>query len=211
MAEKKQDYNPFSLRDFRAKMNGTLRPSHFSVRIMPPLDLGKFFPDGAVYHATKAEIPGVRIATYDSNIVQGPARKFPYMRIYQDSQIDFIVTENNQLRNAFEEWGKKIIHRPDDLNSGSDFDMGFVDDCIGQIIVTQYTMAGTPHSRTTFYEALPIDIGQVAMAWDMRDQIIHLPVTFYYRWYKYEQLSVSSAVPNITRTEFNDPTIPGTA
>lgn len=189
------DYKPFNLSDFRSKMHGTLRPSHFTVQIIAPQSVSSlgFFTDGAVYSATKADLPGVRMATYDSNIVQGPARKFPYMRVYQDTNIDFIITEENQLRNAFEQWGRIIARRPKDLNGGHNFDIGFMDDYVGQIAITQYTMNGTAFSKTTLYEAYPLDIGQVAMAWDMRDQIMHLPVTFYYRWYSYEQLIGKSA------------------
>lgn len=163
------------------KKQGVAKSSHFDVEFTLPVILGA---DSEITRTLKfrcesAELPGRQIVTTD-NKIYGPIYKVPYQTLYSDMTMTFLDTADMSIRKFFEMWA-------DSIYDASTNTIGYVNDIVADIFVTQYDVDGTPDSlnpslKFKLIRAFPTNINQLGVTWG--DDAFHrLSVTFFYERY----------------------------
>lgn len=185
----------FSVDSFRARLGNIVRPNLFSVKFssLPtllttssPYGLGYKLDDPSVqdlqFRCERAEIPGKTIATIDEVSV-GPSLKMPYETTFSDIQLTIICAEDMFERRFFESWMDEMVGLPGGHGLGGlvryyeEFATG------GQMIISQANSSGKRILDYTLYDAFPIAISPMTLAWEETNTYQRFTVTMSYRYH----------------------------
>jgi len=163
-----------NINDFKAHLSsGGARANQFEVTIN--------FPTGGAGRELKflckaASLPASAIQNIEV-AYRGKNVNFAGERTYQPWQITIINETNFKIRNAFEKW-IDLINLPSMIGGATTpgaYQM--------QMHVTQLDRNGFPLMHYTFVDAYPIDIGEIALAFENGQQIEEFPVTLQYNYW----------------------------
>jgi len=172
-----------SINDFKQSFKGDIaRQNRFLVFIPTPV---KFLTDinlagqfdvtrNLVFRCENAQLPGKTLATTEQRIY-GPIEKHPYLATYNDIDLTFIVDDDMQQKNFFDDWLNFI-------NPTSTNDFRYRQDYETIITVNQYTVSDDISYSVNLFNAFPVSINQLDLDWNS-DGYHKLVVTFAYtRW-----------------------------
>ncbi len=134
------------------------------------------------------DFPGRSLSTVESNYT-GVPYKLVSGATFAEIPISIILSENFREKEYLEKWQDASVgkYRKEELQSNS-FSLGFYNDYIGTVEITQYNEIGKVVYRCKLIDAFPSGIGVVSASWENGDQILKLPVSFIYRYYKTEEI-----------------------
>lgn len=179
-----------SITDFKAQMiSGGARPNQFRVQITFP----SIVPNGSIagtklqFLAKSSTLPSSSLA--DVGVMyRGRPIHFAGEREFQPWNISVYNDNDFLVRNAFEAW-VDTIQKSTSTN-------GTVSPLLYQIDmqVQQLDRNDRIVKEYTFYDAWPVDVGQIQLDWDANNQIETFPVTFQYNsWVSASSLGVTVA------------------
>ena len=183
----------FNVNDFTSKINevGDLyRPSLYKVRIN--FANGDFFMARKLeYLANSASLPGVQILSSDhrrQNYGTFDRRAFGVQ--VTDIPITFFVDQKGGVLEFFNKWLNRVVNFDQSggehgygSNGGRLFEVGYRDDYESTIDITAYRPNGQVVIGYRLFEAFPIQMGDVTVAWAENDQFAVVPVQFTFRTY----------------------------
>lgn len=165
--------------------NGFSKPSNYDVIVFGPAGVADLDMEKRMsMRCLATELPGRDLQTIEHSHY-GPNKKVASNSIYTDVTLTFILSRDHKEKEYFEKWFDLIVgpHRVSGSNETM-YDLGFYDDYIGTVDITQYDEKNVKKQSTTLEKAFPISIGTVNLSWDQGNQFITLPVRFTYRYYK---------------------------
>jgi hypothetical protein len=167
--------------------NGVAKLSNFDVIINGPAGIQDVGVERSIQmRCFVVDLPGRRVETGGA-IVYGPPRKIATNSIFDEITLQIILSEDMAEREYFETWFDKIVGNYRNLQSDPNmYDVGFYDDYIGTVEITNYSESGDVIHRTKLIEAYPLNIGAESLSWEQGNQLMILPVTMYYKHYKNE-------------------------
>lgn len=183
----------FSVDAFRSKLRNIVRPNIFEVSFDAlPVLLGdmKYTVSTESQHTVqdmkfrceRAELPGKTIATVD-DVSLGPTLKMPYETTYSDIQLTFICAGDMFERRFFESWMDEIVALPGPHGLGGlvryydEFALG------SKITVRQGDSKGLPVVSYSLYDAFPIALSPMTLAWEESNTYQRFTVTMSYRYH----------------------------
>lgn len=196
----------FHIGRFSAQLgkNSVSKASHFDVTFSLPNKLGfSFFGNGPsgvldsinsaqnllkaselTLRANAVELPGrtVQSTAFRS---YGVERQFGYTALYEPISITFLLSEDLRERDLFLEWQDTILgnHRKKNVAEFTDFDVGYYDDYVADIVIKKYSETNKVTNRVTLVEAYPKSINSISMA-HSSDELMSCTIQFQYRYYK---------------------------
>lgn len=173
-----------SWQQFRAEVRtrGLAKSSKYRVEIPFPTtnlvaaNLGNLFCEST-------SLPGFNIATTPHRMY-GEVREMPYEPMYDPVSMSFYVDAQLTIKTLFDEWMKLIIN-PDTRH------IQYYNNFVRPVSLFSVTVDGQEPYKITLFEAYPKTIGSIQLSADGRD-IIRLPVTFQYKYYKVEHFSITA-------------------
>lgn len=103
--------------------------------------------------------------------------------------MNFILSEDQREKEYFESWIDDIVG-PYRLGTTSNmFDLKFQKTYVGTVVIRKLSPTDDVLNETTYFEAFPIGIGDINMSWQRTD-ILYLPVSFSYRYYRNEETDI---------------------
>lgn len=177
-----------SWQDFKSLVatRGLIRSSHYEVEIpfpSPNFTVGQI----STLFCESTNLPGMAISTTPSRFY-GEVREMPYEPTYDTVQMSFYVDAQMVIKNAFDDWMGLIINP----NRRS---VQYYRDYVRNIKIKVTTTDNQTPYTITLYEAYPKAIGSIQMSSEQKD-IIKLPVTFQYKYWRKETRSISYGLPN---------------
>jgi hypothetical protein len=180
----------FSVDTFRSRLGSIVRPNLFSVKFvsLPSIigEMGYKLTDASVkdleFRCERAEMPGKTIATTDE-VSLGPTLKLPYETTFSDIQLTIICAEDMFERRFFESWMDEIVALPGGHGLGGlvryydEFAEG------SQILVAQAKSDGTSILEYVLYDAFPIALSPMTLAWEESNTYQRFTVTMSYRYH----------------------------
>lgn len=162
---------PFNINEFKSQLvGGGTRPSLFQVQITNPI-LGA--ADFKIPFMVKtASIPSSTLGEYTIPYF-GRLVKYAGDRQFEPWSVVVINDEDFAVRNAMESWSNSI-------NSHISNTRSLPIDYKSDAIVTQYGKDGTVLRVYNFQGMFPTQISEMAVGWDMSDQVQEFSVTFQY-------------------------------
>jgi hypothetical protein len=141
-----------------------------------------------VMRIKSVEFPGKNITQTESNY-SGLPYKIATGATMGDVPINVILSENFKEKEYFESWQDDVIgkYRSQEISSNS-FNLNYYKNYIGTVDITQYNELGNAVFRCQLIDAYPNTVGNLSSDWDNGNEILILPVTFSYRYYKNEEL-----------------------
>ena len=136
-------------------------------------------------------LPGINIATTPHR-VYGETREMAYERGFDPVNMTFYVDSNLQVKQFFDAWMGNIV---DPFTRQMNYYKNYVKDIKISVYTVDETVA--PY-ELTLYEAYPKTIGTVQLDNNSKD-IMKLPVTFAYKYWRTEQITLSK--PGLYTTE----------
>jgi hypothetical protein len=141
-----------SINDFRANfINDLARPSRFDVQIIRASSFMTF-------SCETAELPGKTLVTHDQRIY-GTIEKFPYQHSYNDINLTFIVSENMQEKQFFDDWLMSVG------SHSNNFNFNYKDNYVSDVVITQYDQSNNPSYIVNLIDAYPIAVNQLDLDW----------------------------------------------
>ena len=185
----------FSVDSFRARLGNIVRPNLFSVEFLslpsviidsPPSGMGYKLTDTSIqdleFRCERAELPGKTIATTDEVSV-GPTLKLPYETTFSDIQLTFICAEDMHERRFFESWMDEIVALPGGHGLGG-LVKYYEEFASGSLMkVTQAKSDGTSILEYVLYDAFPIALSPMTLAWEETNTYQRFTVTMSYRYH----------------------------
>lgn len=211
----------FSAQKARAEIDkrGVLRPTRFRLDCgLPPglnglglerSDLIGQVKDGTIsMWCESAMLPGVYLDVY-------PVRRYGYGAIenkphspkFTDANFTFRSDGNGLVHTFLHSWMKCAVNYDHSLTIGSAtgplpnqhvYELGYKEDYMQDVRVTQFDDAGTAVISVVLREAFPIYVGDVPLNWGSIDEYSRIPATFtFIGWYSQMPLGPVSTV-NVT-------------
>jgi len=161
-------YNPFAEGQY-------LRPTKFKTIINIPQKISAAHDAEMVsYSVQNCTIPGRRFATADTRRGTTLMHKMPYDVMYPEVTMTFQVTKHMKERQIFDMW-QDIIYNPNNNV------FGYFDDYKADVKIIQLDNATDEVRIYTLYDAYPIAVSDVQLAWDAFDQIETFTCSFVYK------------------------------
>ena len=168
-----------SISKFLSSFNKDLaRPNRFEVFLYPPPALIPYYNGGAAHLALRceqAELPSRALATLDRKIGTVPVQKFPYLSMYNDINLTFIVGGDMKEKLLFDAWLELI-------NPSSNFNFKYKNNYKTQMVIKQYDMSGNLTYNIMLIDAFPIAVSQLDLDWS-NDGYHKLNVVFAYTYW----------------------------
>jgi hypothetical protein len=121
-----------------------------------------------------AELPGRTMATIEQK-TYGPVEKFPYMTMFNDIDLTFIIEDDMLNKAFFDNWMNYIS--PLSTNNYK-----YKSDYCCNMIINQYDLTGKISYSVELIESFPLSVNQLSLDWSS-DDYHKLTVTFAYtRW-----------------------------
>lgn len=159
------------------------RPARFDVTIPVPLSLGFYISDGRKLslRCDSAQLPGRTFETATKKLGSAPVEKFPYHANYQESTMEFIVSDDMSEKIFFDSWMELI-------NPTTDFNFQYKNNYAVDISVNQYNLRNQLTYSAALIEAFPIDVNQMDLSWS-EEGFHKLQVVFCYKQWKNDTVS----------------------
>lgn len=154
------------------------RPNRFDVFIPIPVALIPYYSEGArqlSLRCEQSELPSRAIMTTDRKIGSVPVQKFPYLSMYNDMALTFIVGGDMKEKLFFDAWLNII-------NPTSNFNFNYKKDYSTEIVVRQYDMSDNITYDIMLIDAFPIAVNQLDLDWS-NDGVHKLTVVFAYTYW----------------------------
>lgn len=174
---------------------GLTRASKFLVTITVPamsLDMGADLQ----FYCDSAQLPGIAMQTDEVRVSgYGNLEKRPYASIFQDVPCTFMNDTDGRVLKFFHKWMQLVYNFNDSASMDSESAAGiptntfaYPKDYFGTVSIAHYDEKANEVITYILYEAYPINIGDVQVAWDQSDTLVRIPVTFTYKWWAAETL-----------------------
>lgn len=136
--------------------------------------------------ASSTIFPGKTIMVKDDLLRYGfgVVDKIGHNTLYSNVPVEFIVDSEFDLARSFHSW-MDLINKAD-RTVDNPYLIGYKDDYATTMSISQYNRQGFQTSQCTLYDAFPIEIGDVQIAYDDMDSYFVLPVLFTYTDYTME-------------------------
>lgn len=154
------------------KANDLLDSSRYTVQILGPI--GGLTMDEQTL-CSSCSIPGRGFSTVEK-YTHGPIRKVPYAELYDDITTTFYMPTKMGIHDFFNQWQILI--------GGESYYIGYYDDIIGSVIIVIEDKKGNDVAIYELYEAYPISISPIELAYDRGEQISEFTVTWAYHHYE---------------------------
>jgi hypothetical protein len=152
------------------------KQNRFDVIIIPPTNLpfiGVSSRDLA-FKCQTAELPGRTMATTEQK-TYGPIEKFPYLTMFNDIDLTFIIEDDMRHKRFFDNWLNYIS--PLSTNNYK-----YKSDYCCDIVINQYDLTDKLSYSVRLIESFPLSVNQLSLDWSS-DDYHKLTVTFAYtRW-----------------------------
>lgn len=138
-------------------------------------------------------IPGQSFATYDPMSFSGPSRKVAYQPIFTDLNVEFYLAgstlqEARSLYHTLRAWQHFIagpIRAANERQYGPTpdvtlFGVAYYKDYVCDIDAYLHTPENKEAIHVKFYDAYPMNLGDIQMSWENSDAPIALSATFAY-------------------------------
>lgn len=168
-----------SISDFRSSFKKDLaRPNRFDVFIPIPYLLTPYYNNDVrnlSLRCESTELPSRAFATLDRKIGSVPNQKFPYLSMYNDITMTFIVDGDMSEKMLFDAWMEAI-------NPSTNFNFKYKKDYVTEIVVRQYDVTNKLVYNAMLIDAYPIAVNQLDLEWS-NDGYHRLSVVFAYTYW----------------------------
>ena len=200
----------FDVNSFRSQIigdTGLMRNNLFLVSIQFPsafastqTNLMKVTPRSMMMFCEQTSLPGLSLASDDGvrRYGTGPTEKMPYGAIFTDLSLGFLADGQGEILKMFHNWMKYIVNYDSryngvtGLNFAEPYEVGYKDEYAATIEITVFNEASDKIITYTLNEAFPLFLGEIGMSWADNDSIMKIPVTFSYRDWQSDSMSVMS-------------------
>ena len=173
-----------SISDFRSSFKKELaRPNRFDVSIPIPYTLLPYYDNGVKelsLRCESTELPSRALATLDRKIGSVPVQRFPYLSMYPDTTMTFIVGGDMSEKLFFDAWMELI-------NPSSNFNFKYKKDYCTEILIRQYDNSNNLTYNAMLIDAFPIAVNQLDVDWS-NDGYHKLTVVFAYTYWTNTEL-----------------------
>lgn len=174
-----------SISDFRSSFKKELaRPNRFDVFLPIPYTLLPYYDNGVKelsLRCESTELPSRALATLDRKIGSVPVQRFPYLSMYPDITMTFIVGGDMSEKLFFDAWMELI-------NPSSNFNFKYKKDYCTEILIRQYDSSNNLTYNAMLIDAFPIAVNQLDVDW-ANDGYHKLTVVFAYTYWTNTELS----------------------
>jgi hypothetical protein len=115
--------------------------------------------------------------------------------------VSFYCDTNTTAITSMHKWMDTMM---DLKTSGNLMSVAYKDDYKKDIKLTQFDTSGATINSYTFVEAFPFQIGQINFSWAARNNIIIVPVTFFYSYYTVNNNHAGNPIVN-NQSTYNKP------
>lgn len=165
----------------KLKTDGIALTTHFTVELTIPESVsGNYNIQSMLMYCAGANLPSLNINT-SPGFTYGENYEIPYDRLYDPLQMRFYVDKRLVVKKFFDEWIESI-QSPDTRK------FNFYNKFITKITVTVLDKEGKAVYKVDFFECYPKTIGEIQLDYSNANQIMTLPITFAYRYYKGRQV-----------------------
>tara|TARA_Y100000996_G_scaffold414525_1_gene405681 strand:+ start:43137 stop:43799 length:663 start_codon:yes stop_codon:yes gene_type:complete len=155
---------------------GLASPANFRV-LMTGGILQSSAAKALAFLCNQAVLPGKALMTNEIR-TYGPIRKAPYRIMYDDLQLSFYCGEDMRTRDIFNDWQEQVV-------SSRTGQVNYHDTYAMNIEIEQFDKKGKTTYACKIEDAFPVIVAPLALDWSQRDSFHNLSVTFAYRkWYK---------------------------
>lgn len=176
---------PVSINGFISSFKKDLaRPNKFDVFIPIPYTLLPYYNGSIKELSLRCEstaFPSRALATVDKKIGSVPVQRFPYLSMYPDITMTFIVDGDMTEKLFFDAWLELI-------NPSSNFNFKYKKDYCTDIVIRQYDMSNNLTYNVMLVDAFPIDVNQLDVDWS-NDGYHKLTVVFAYTYWTNTELT----------------------
>jgi hypothetical protein len=184
----------FSVQNLKSKIsssNGVMRPNLFLAQVTnPPCLAGN--QAASNFLCSSATLPGKMITIQQhKRLGYGTEDRRVTGAIMPDVTLTFYVGNDGQPLTYFNEWLQYLFYTNGtkgasgiSVSSGAPlFTIGYRSEYITPIDIIMYDSTQTAYLKYTLYEAFPMQIGDVALAWSDNDSFSSVAINFTYRYY----------------------------
>lgn len=174
--------------DFKTSLSqGGARPNHFRVTLTSPGGNITSFDDKSVFYCKAASLPASTVIDIPV-MYRGREVHFAGERTFAPWTVTVINELDFKVRNTFERWLSAIQHNED--TSGREWPTDYqVQLKVEQLSRDNLALSGALDApvRTYYFEhAYPIEVGEIALSYDIPNAVEEFPVTFVYDYFTYE-------------------------
>lgn len=185
----------------------TASPAYFEVYLtgLPACLQGKGLEDhlrGLRFRANATDLPGRQFLS-EARETRGSQRMMPHSSLYSSQTLEFIETENYDIRHFFDEWHDTME------NDEHGNTVRYYDDIIApSIIILAYNKKGDTVAQWELYDVYPLSVLGSQMSWSSVDSNVAVTVEFHYKKWKHyimtpeataQMASLNSRIPSAAR------------
>jgi hypothetical protein len=174
-----------SLNSFMSNISkgGLSNASLFQILVTPPIKLN-YNNRELKFRIEATEFPGRNIDVFQTDYnYMGGIRNVAYGWNIAEIPLTILLSEDMKEKDFFLKWQSLAIG--DWSEGGDDYDIGFYEDYIGEILMLKLNNRGEIVRRVKLLEAYPVTVGANQVSW-ADDSFQRLDVTFVYK--KYENI-----------------------
>jgi hypothetical protein len=208
----------FDINGFRSEIvgdTGLLRNNLFLVSIEFPkafastqTNLMKVTPRSMMMFCEQASLPGLSLSSDDGvrRYGTGPTEKMAYGAIFTDLSLGFLADGQGEILKMYHNWMKYIVNYDSryngvtGLNFAEPYEVGYKDEYAATIQITVFNESSDKVITYTLNEAFPLFLGEISMGWADNDSIMKIPVTFSYRDWQSDSLSIMSTTKGVNNS-----------
>jgi hypothetical protein len=183
----------FSVQNIKSKISnsqGVMRPNLFLAQVTnPPCLAGQTASSN--FLCSSATLPGKMVTVQQhKRLGYGTEDRRVVGAIMPDVTLTFYVGNDGQPLTYFNQWLETLFYT--DVSKGASasaeggqpvFTVGYRKDYITPIDIIMYDSTQAAYLKYTLYEAFPMQIGDVALAWSDTDSFSSVAINFTYRYY----------------------------
>jgi len=184
----------FNIEGFMASIDqmGLMKTNLHSVFFAPPPILRGFDTREVVMFCETARLPGMGFATIDGHqrYGYGQTEKIPFLPIFNDTPLGFIVDAQGIITSFFDYWMNSIVNFDVryGLNStgstgASPYEVAYKRDYVTDITIFSHNEAMQQIVQYTLRDAFPIAKGDIDMDWGNQNTLAKLNMVFSYKDY----------------------------
>ena len=184
----------FSVQNLKSKIsssNGVMRPNLFLAQVTNPNCLAGN-QAASNFLCSSATLPGKMITVQQHRrLGYGTEDRRITGAIMPDVTLTFYVGNDGQPLTYFNEWLENLFYTNGSKGTSGIsprggmplFTVGYRESYVTPIDIIMYDDTQTAYLKYTLYEAFPMQIGDVALAWSDNDSFSSVAVNFTYRYY----------------------------
>jgi hypothetical protein len=172
-------------------LGGPAKTSKFYVRIT---GIGGEYEKYVEFLCDAAVLPGIAFQTTEvRHLGYGNIDKRPYMTIFTDVNLSFLVDNKGEVYKYFHKWMRSVVNFSEYTNSNKTVSglhishYAFPDQYLGTVEIMHLDDEGNTIISYKLNKAYPIQIADVQVAWENIDTLARLPITFAYNSWETEQ------------------------